>query len=55
MKHTTMQVKQRVVLWQIKSVKQSHSIPHAYFTEYLMSVTENSPQEYNYNPKNLRL
>jgi hypothetical protein len=29
----------------------SNSRPHAYFTEYLMCVTENPTQEYDENPE----
>jgi hypothetical protein len=50
-----MQVKSRVRLHQIKSVKQSDSMPHTYFTEHLKGVTKNPPQEYNEKLENSAL
>jgi hypothetical protein len=42
-----MQVKSRARLHQIKSVKQSDSMPHTYFIEHFKDVTKNSLQKYN--------
>jgi hypothetical protein len=38
-----------------KIIKQSDSMPYAYFTEHLVDVTENPPQEYDENPKHSSL
>jgi hypothetical protein len=46
-----MQEKSRARLQRTKSVKQSDSMPYAHFTEHLVGVNENPPQEYDENPE----